>query len=134
MDKKRKYGRLLSVICTVAVLAMVIGCGTIRLSGSYKNEMAGNAFGIDYSLGSMTYTFSGLNKVKIENEVTLIGSQKTSREGTYEIADNKITFTFTEEVTNDDGTVEKKEETETHSFYKGEDTIKIDDVEFTKVK
>ena len=134
MNKKRNHGRLLSVICAIIALSFVIGCGTTRLSGSYKSEMAGTAFGIDYSLGSTTYTFSGLNKVSIQNELTLIGSQKTTKEGTYKIADNKITFTFTEEVTNDDGTSETKEKTETHSFYKGEDTIKIDDIEFKKVK
>jgi hypothetical protein len=102
--------------------------------GSYKSEAAGKLFGQNFSLGSVTYTFSGLNKVEIQTEVTILGSSTSTQVGKYSIKDNEITFTFTEEKKNDEGKTEKVDKSYTYSFYKGKGTIKIDNTEYKKVK
>ncbi len=133
--KSSSLGAMIGVVLTLAVIVCCTACSLPkRLSGSYKSEAAGSMFGMDYSLGSVTYTFSGSNKVSMETEVTILGSSKTTKEGTYEIEGNEITFTFPEEKKKDDGTTETVDKSYTYSFYKGEDTIKIDNTEYTKVK
>jgi hypothetical protein len=138
MAKSKKSSSLGAIVGTVIVIAAIICCvlfiTSTRVFGSYKSEAAGSLFGMNYSLGSVTYTFSGLNKVSVETEVTILGSSTSTQEGKYKIKDNQITFTFTEEKKKDDGSVEKVDKDYTYSFYKGKDTIKIDNTEYKKVK
>jgi hypothetical protein len=138
MAKSKKSSSLGAIVGTVIVIAAIICCvlfiTSTRVFGSYKSEAAGSLFGMNYSLGSVTYTFSGLNKVSVETEVTILGSSTSTQEGKYKIKDNRITFTFTEEKKKDDGSVEKVDKDYTYSFYKGKDTIKIDNTEYKKVK
>lgn len=138
MAKKKQKSSLGTIICTVFVLAVICAAfwyiNSTRVFGSYKSEASGSIFGMDYSLGSSTYTFSGLNKVTVETEVTLIGSAKDTQVATYKIKDNQITFTFTEEKKGEDGKTEKVSKDYTYSFYKGKDSIKIDNTEYKKVK
>lgn len=138
MAKSKKGSSLGAIVGTVIVIAAIICCvlfiTSTRVFGSYKSEAAGSLFGMNYSLGSVTYTFSGLNKVSVQTEVTILGSSTSTQEGKYKIKDNQITFTFTEEKKKDDGSVEKVDKDYTYSFYKGKDTIKIDNTEYKKVK
>ncbi len=138
MAKSKKSSSLGAIVGTVIVIAAIICCvlfiTSTRVFGSYKSEAAGSLFGMNYSLGSVTYTFSGLNKVSVQTEVTILGSSTSTQEGKYKIKDNQITFTFTEEKKKDDGSVEKVDKDYTYSFYKGKDTIKIDNTEYKKVK
>ena len=138
MAKSKKGSNLGAIVGTVIVIAAIICCvlfiTSTRVFGSYKSEAAGSLFGMNYSLGSVTYTFSGLNKVSVQTEVTILGSSTSTQEGKYKIKDNQITFTFTEEKKKDDGSVEKVDKDYTYSFYKGKDTIKIDNTEYKKVK
>ena len=122
------------MIVIAAIICCVLFITSTRVFGSYKSEAAGSLFGMNYSLGSVTYTFSGLNKVSVQTEVTILGSSTSTQEGKYKIKDNQITFTFTEEKKKDDGSVEKVDKDYTYSFYKGKDTIKIDNTEYKKVK
>ncbi|MCR5585575.1 MAG: hypothetical protein K6F63_09105 [Lachnospiraceae bacterium] len=105
-----------------------------RSWGSYKSEAAGSLFGQNFSLGSVTYTFSGLNKVEIESEVTIFGSSKSTQVGKYKIKDNEITFTFKEEKKQDDGTTKEVDKDYTYKFSKGKDQIEINDTVYKKVK
>lgn len=138
MSRKKKSSKLGTIIGTVVVIALICGCIWLitanRLFGSYKSEAAGSLFGMNYSLGSVEYTFSGLNTVTIETEMTLFGTRRTSEVAKYKIHDNEITFTFTEEKKTDDGKTEKVDKDYTYSFYRGKDSIKIDNTEYKKVK
>jgi hypothetical protein len=135
---RKKKSFLGSLIGCVVFIALIVVCTlyitSTRVFGSYKSEAAGKLFGQNFSLGSVTYTFSGLNKVEIQTEVTILGSSTSTQVGKYSIKDNEITFTFTEEKKNDEGKTEKVDKSYTYSFYKGKGTIKIDNTEYKKVK
>ena len=131
---RKKKGGLTSLIGGVVLIALIVVCilyiANTRLFGTYKFEAGSNVLG-----GSTTYTFSGLNKVSITSSGSVLGfSSSGTEEATYKIKDNQITFTFTEEKKNDDGKTEKVSKDYTYSFYKGKDTIKIDNTEYKKVK
>ncbi len=138
MSKKKKGSNFGAIVGTLVVVAIILVCvifiTSTRLFGSYKSEAAGSLFGQNYSLGSVTYTFSGLNNVSIETEVTIFGSSKSAQEGKYKIKDNEIIFTFTEEEKQDDGSVKKVSKDYSYKFSKGKDLIEINDVEYKKVK
>ncbi|MCR5584883.1 MAG: hypothetical protein K6F63_05535 [Lachnospiraceae bacterium] len=138
MAKKKKGSNLGTIIGTLVVVAIIIVCvwfiTSTRLFGSYKSEAAGSMFGMNYSLGSVTYTFSGLNKVEIESEVTIFGSSKSTQVGTYKIKDNEIIFTFKEEEKQDDGSTKEVSKDYAYKFSKGKDLIEINDTEYKKVK
>ena len=126
---RKKKSSLGSLICGVVVIALIVVCvlyiANTRVFGSYKSEASVMGIG-----GSVTYTFSGINTVTEQTEVTIIGKSTTSRTGSYSIKDNTITFKFKEK--NDNGETTTKENT--YEFYKGKDTLKIAGVEYKKVK
>ncbi len=93
----------LSLVLVMSVM-MFASCGAI--SGTYENEILGT---------KTTYEFSG-NKVK--TTVTIAGIS-TTKEGTYEIKDDKITFTY-------EGT------SASVPFEKGDDYIEIGGVKYEK--
>lgn len=114
------------IISTILVCVLLLGCVLTlascgkRLSGTYagKLEVAGQS-------AEMSFTFKG-NKVTMETKGTVLGiTTSTSLEGTYEIEDDKITITYEE-----DG----KSVTDTMTFEKGKDFIKLDGIQFDKVK
>ncbi len=134
MSRKKSKSSLGTIISTVVVLAAIGACVwfvmTTRVFGTYKSEIGSQTLG-----GSTTYVFSGLNKVSITVEGSVLGfSRSGTQVGKYKIKDNQITFTFTEEKKTDDGKTEKVSSDYTYSFYRGKDTIKIDNTEYKKVK
>ncbi len=131
---KQKKSSLGSLIGGVVLIALIVVCilyiSNTRVFGTYKSEAGGSTLG-----GSTTYTFSGLNKVSITGEMSILGfSSSSTQEGTYKIKDNEITFTFVEEKKTDNGKNEKVTKDYTYSFYKGKGTIKINNTEYKKSK
>ncbi len=120
----KKSIKILSVILVLVCLcATLASCGT-TLSGTYS---AGTG---DTSLvgGKTEYNFKGKN-VTIAVTAGALGFEKTTEfEGTYEIKDDKITFTFDSEEKGDDvynGSFD---------FEKGDGFIKIAGVKYTEVE
>lgn len=100
-------------LVAVMLCSALVSCGK-RLSGEYEATVAGSG---------LVLAFEG-KKVTITTKV--LGKEGESKEGTYEIKDDKITLTFT---------IDEKEESETYDFEQGEDYIKIGTLgKFTKVE
>ena len=134
MARKKKGSNLGTLIVAIVVVAaLAFGCWkfmSVRVFGSYEISGGGSLLS-----GKQTYTFSGINKVSIDGEASILGfSNSTTQEGTYKISGNEITFTFKEKVTDKDGNTTENKTEKTYSFYRGKDTIKINDVEYKKVK
>lgn len=111
---KKSIRVLALVMALTMVLFVFASCGK-KLSGEYSAEVLGSG---------ATYEFKG-SKVTIT--VKLLGSAVFTAEGTYKIADDKITFTFE----SDDDKAD--EYNGTFDFEEKEDSIKIGIVEYKKV-
>lgn len=108
----KKSIKILALIMVAAMLTCIlVSCGS-TLKGTYSAE----AFTV-----RTAYTFDGKN---VSIDAGALGFSKTVAEGTYEIADGKITFTFGED----------SEYTGSFDFEKGEDYIKIAGVTYTLEK
>ncbi len=97
-----------ALLCATLLL-LLTSCG--GLSGTYTSTYVG------------TYEFSGKNYTY----TSLVGTKTT---GTYEIEDDKITFT--PEETSIGGVSVDREKPVTYSFEKGDGTITINKVTYTK--
>ena len=108
----KKTVKILALVMVAAMLCCLLAsCGT-TLKGTYAAE----------ALTIRTaYTFDGKN---VTIDAGALGFSKTVAEGTYEIKDNKITFTFGEE----------SEYTGSFDFEKGDDYIKIAGITYTLEK
>lgn len=121
----KKVIRILTAICLLAAMALTLtACGN-RLSGKYEaNVGEGTLFE-----SKIAYEFSGDQVTMTITEDTILGATKTtSYTGTYEIADDQITFDLENYIL---GKV-------TYSFSQGtidgEKVIIIDGRTYTKVK
>ena len=110
----KKSVRILSVVMAVLMLCLTLASCGKKLSGKYSAEALGSG---------ATFEFKG-SKVTIA--VKLLGTEVGSAEGTYEIKDDKITFTFEDE----DEDVKKYDGT--FDFEEKEDSIKIGLIEYEK--
>ena len=111
-------------LLAVMMCAVLASCGT-TLKGSYSAETKVLLLDVKYS-----YEFDGKNvTVKTETEVPLIGTVVNSQTGTYEIKDDKITFTWGDAEAKENATVV---ENGTFDFEKGKDYIKIGGLTLTK--
>ncbi len=99
------------VMALLMVGMMFVACGK-TLSGEYSAEIAGTG---------ASFEFSGKN-VTITSKIG--GAEIYSADGTYEIEDDKITFSFENS--------EAKEFSGTFDFEEGDDYIKIGIVKYTK--
>jgi len=114
---KRIISTLLVCALLVGCMLTLVACGNI-LNGTYsdKTEFMGQSV-------ETSYTFKGKN-VTIEVKTVLGGKvESESIEGTYKIDGDEITFTLEE-----DG----ETKTETFTFEKGDDYIKIAGIKYTK--
>ncbi len=117
----KKSIRIIAVALVAVMLCLtLVSCGK-KLSGAYEAKVGGDIAGY-----TATYEFSG-NKVEVSKKVTLIGTSNTvTFEGTYEIKDDEITFTF-------EGDKEDEDiKSGTFAFAETEDGIKIGLVEYKK--
>ena len=115
----KKSIRILAVVMTVLMLCLTLASCGKKLSGTYKAELGGDLLGYE-----ATYEFSG-SKVEVTKEGTVLGVKNSvTIEGTYEIKDDKITFTFETE--------DKDIKSGTFAFEETEDGIKIGVVEYKK--
>ena len=104
-------------LVAVMMCALLASCGK-TLSGTYSAKLD-----VAVASSETSYTFSG-KKVTIEITTGLAGFEKTVEfEGTYEIDDDKITFTFEGDGEDYSGTV---------PFEKTDDGIKIAGIEYKK--
>ena len=111
-------------LLAVMMCAVLASCGT-TLKGTYSAETKVLLLDVKYS-----YEFEGKNvTVKTETEVPLIGTVVNSQTGTYEIKDDKITFTWGETEAKDNATVV---ENGPFDFEKGKDYIKIGGLTLTQ--
>ncbi len=108
----KKTIKVLALVMVVVMLCcMLASCGN-TLKGTYSAE----------ALTIRTaYTFDGKN---VTIDAGALGFSKQVAEGTYEIKDDQIIFTFGED----------NEYTGTFSFEKGEDYIKIQGITYTLEK
>lgn len=120
----KKSIKILSIVLVLVCLcATLASCGS-TLSGTYSASAG------DTSLvgGKTEYTFKGKN-VTIAVTAGALGFEKTTEfEGTYEIKDDKITFTFDSEDKGDDAY------NGSFDFEKGDGFIKISGVKYTEVE
>ena len=135
MERKDKMKKKITVLSSVLVLSLVlvmlVSCGNTKLSGTYTKGRSIAGLG-----GSLSYSFSGDNNVKITLAVS--GGKTNSEvvyEGTYEITETdsgsrRITFYFDD--TDADPYVGE------HKLVTGKDDdgkyIKIDGVRFDYAK
>jgi len=114
-------------LVAVIMCMMLASCGN-TISGTYSGKGSGLLSGVSYS-----YEFKGKNvTVTTKTEIPILGTIVNTQTGTYEIKDEKITFTWSEDdETNDKGTVV---ETGPYDFEKGSDYIKIGGLTLTKDK
>lgn len=113
----RRLAKILCVLLTlVCIGSLFAGCGK-TLSGTYKAEVMGSG---------ASYTFQG-NKVEIK--VLVLGTVVTTLNGSYEIGDGTITFTF-----GDADADTAKTYSGTFDFSKTENTIKIGVIEYTRAE
>ena len=111
-------------LLAVMMCVMLASCGT-TLNGSYSAETKVLLVDVKYS-----YEFEGKNvTVKTETEVPFIGTVVNSQTGTYEIKDDKITFTWGDAAAEENATVV---ENGPFDFEKGKDYIKIGGLTLTK--
>ncbi len=111
---KRSIRTIAAVLLAVIVLAAFSSCAE-TLSGTYKADTLGTG---------ASYTFDG-KKVRVD--VLVLGAVVTSLEGTYEIDDGKITFTF-----GDTESEEAKQYSGTFDFAETETSVKIGMIEYRK--
>ncbi|MBO5415564.1 MAG: hypothetical protein J6A83_02905 [Clostridia bacterium] len=120
----KKSVKVLALVMVALMLCMSFASCAKKLSGEYVNDATIAGSGI-----VTTYEFSG-NKVTLTVETKALGvvveEGTASREGTYSIGEDKITFEF-----EGDDTV-AKEYSKTLDFEEGEDYIKIGIVKFDK--
>lgn len=103
----KKMIRVMALVMALVIVGgLLVACGK-TLSGTYSAEVIGSG---------VSYEFKG-NKVTVT--VKTLGAELGSAEGTYKIADDKITFEFDSE---DD---DVKKYSGTFDFEEGEDYIKI---------
>ena len=101
---------------------MLASCTTINGTYSVETKVL---FDVKY-----TYEFKGKNvTVTTETKVPIIGTVVNTQTGTYEIKDDKITFTWGESEEKDNATVV---ESGPFDFEKGSDYIKIGGLTLTK--
>ena len=112
--------RLVRILCVcmalVCVGAVLAGCAK-TLSGTYKAEVMGSG---------AAYTFKGHD---VEVKVLVLGTVVTTLNGSYEIGDGTITFTF-----GDADADTAKTYSGTFDFSKTENTIKIGVIEYTRAE
>ncbi len=111
---KRSIRTIAAVMLIVIVISALSSCAE-TLSGTYKAETLGTG---------ASYTFDGKN---VRVDVLVLGAVVTSLEGTYEISDGKITFTFG----NAEGE-DAKQYSGTFDFAETETSVKIGMIEYTK--
>ena len=124
--------RVVAVALVAVVMCMMLAsCGN-TLSGSYSATYESNGiFGLGKGTYTTTYEFKG-NKVVRTDDVTVGGSTTTTvTNGTYEIKDDQIIFTWDKNVeTNENG--DSVVSTNKYEFSKGDDFIYIGDQKYTK--
>lgn len=124
--------RVVAVALVAVVMCMMLAsCGN-TLSGSYTATYESNGiFGLGKGTYTTTYEFKG-NKVVRTDDVTVGGSTTTTvTNGTYEIKDDQIIFTWDKNVeTNENG--DSVVSTNKYEFSKGDDFIYIGDQKYTK--
>lgn len=124
--------RVVAVALVAVVMCMMLAsCGN-TLSGSYSATYESNGiFGLGAGTYTTTYEFKG-NKVVRTDDVTMGGSTtSTVTNGTYEIKDDQIIFTWDKNVeTNENG--DSVVSTNKYEFSKGDDFIYIGDQKYTK--
>lgn len=117
MIKVMAMALLAVIMCTV-----LASCTTINGTYSVETKVL---FDVKY-----TYEFKGKNvTVTTETKVPIIGTVVNTQTGTYEIKDDKITFTWGESEEKDNATVV---ESGPFDFEKGSDYIKIGGLTLTK--
>lgn len=119
--KKSIIKVLAFTLLAVVVCITLVSCGK-TISGEYEAEL-------NYGLGKVgvTYSFKGSKVEATVKSTNILGQVETKTvEGTYEINEDEITFTWEDEVDGVDGGTFTFEETE-----KG---IKIGLVEYKKVE
>lgn len=124
--------RVVAVALVAVVMCMMLAsCGN-TLSGSYSATYESEGiFGLGAGTYTTTYEFKG-NKVVRTDDVTRGGSTtSTVTNGTYEIKDDQIIFTWDKNVeTNENG--DSVVSTNKYEFSKGDDFIYIGDRKYTK--
>lgn len=124
--------RVVAVALVAVVMCMMLAsCGN-TLSGSYSATYESEGiFGLGKGTYTTTYEFKG-NKVVRTDDVTMGGSTTTTvTNGTYEIKDDQIIFTWDKNVeTNENG--DSVVSTNKYEFSKGDDFIYIGDRKYTK--
>lgn len=129
--KKKRFGGFFGLLALVVIGVAVYLILSSRIFGSYTAEA--NVLG--FKAGSMTYTFSGLNKVEVNVEA--LGNEVISFEGKYAIKDNTITITVPsskDDAKSQENAENAKDYVGEHEFFKGKDEIKIDGTTYKKVK
>ncbi len=119
-ENMKTITRILALTLMTAVLLLVLAScsGSAPLDGTYKAEVFGT--GTEYVFNGKTVTL----------HVTVAGMVAATLEGTYEIAENKITLTFG----GDEDTAKQYSGMFDFSMDEEGDTIKIGIVEYSKVK
>ena len=120
----KKSVRMMALAMALATVLLVFAaCGT-TLSGTYSN--------VEEVMGIESGTRIEFSGKKFEMTLLVLG-QEATLEGTYEIKDDEITFTFDEDEIENDWIKEAVEDmTESVDFEKGDDYIKIGGVKFEK--
>ena len=122
----KKFTKVIAIVLVLATLVCVFASCGKKLKGKYTGEI--NLVVAKYQV---TYNFSG-SKVTVTHTTSnfLTGSDTTTVEGKYEIAesDNGMEITFTFE--NEDDVAKSA----TYSFEEGEDYIKINGIKYTKAE
>ena len=114
----KKMTKIFSLVMVLVLVCLVFASCAKTLSGTYSAKLD-----VAVASSETSYTFSG-KKVTIEITTGLAGFEKTVEfEGTYEIEDDKITFTFEGDGEDYSGTV---------PFEKTDDGIKIAGIEYKK--
>ena len=120
------------VLVAVMMCAVLVSCAGNGLSGKYTATYETEGlFGIGAASYTTTYEFKG-NKVIKTDEVT-VGDKTTTTttNGTYEIEEDQIIFTWDKNVeTNENG--DSITSTNKYEFTKGDDFIYIGSQKYTK--
>ena len=116
--------KVIAVALLAVMMCTVLASCANTLNGKYTGTMKVVLVDVKY-----TYEFKG-NNVTVTTETPVFGTTIVySQTGTYEIKDDQITFTWSEDEEKDGATVV---ETGPYKFEKGSDYIKIGDVTLTK--
>lgn len=116
--KKTLIRAIALTLCAVTLVFTLVSCGGIK-SGKYRNYLLGS----DTTYGE--YEFKGLNKFTYSSYVAGNKVDSASTSGTYKVDGDQITFTWKSG---------DEEKTDTQTFEKTENGIKIGLVEYTLVK